>query len=165
MQNFLTHILSGYSLSILWNHRIYEIRCKRKKLHFWSIGLWRFNAWHWNTGTKTACTQWSACIAPLNKSATFFQAPYSKKLMFWYENNDKFHKMTTQSVRKKILHALPFKWTILIKYFMSYIKKCQTGTYFFGWVYILYCAIIEPLLWKIVFGKKVVGGPARRRPP
>ena len=33
MQNFLTHILSGYWLSILpivlWNHRIYEIRCNR----------------------------------------------------------------------------------------------------------------------------------------
>ena len=43
--------------------------------------------------------------------------------------------ITTQNVRKKILHALHFKWTILIKYFLSYIKKCQMGTYFFSWVY------------------------------
>ena len=45
--------------------------------------------------------------------------------------------MTTQNVRQKILHALNFKQTSLIKYFLSYIKKCQTGTYFFGWVYFI----------------------------
>ena len=28
--------------------------------------------------------------------------------------------MTTQNVRKKIMDALHFKWTILIKYFWSY---------------------------------------------
>ena len=39
--------------------------------------------------------------------------------------------MTTQNVRKKIPHALHFKLTLLINYFTSYIKKCQTGTYIF----------------------------------
>ena len=61
--------------------------------------------------------------------------------------------MTTQNVRKKILHALHFEWTILIKYFTSYIKKCQTGTYFFGWVYLwmgLYSNCVE-LKKKFVF--------------
>ena len=43
--------------------------------------------------------------------------------------------ITTQYVCKKILHVLHFKWIISIKYFLSYVKKCQTGTYFFGWVY------------------------------
>ena len=38
--------------------------------------------------------------------------------------------MTTQNVGKKILHALHFKWTLFIKYFSSYIKKCQMGTYY-----------------------------------
>ena len=75
MQNFLTHSLSGQSLS--WYSPVYSeiTECMksgaRKKMHFLSIGLWRFNAWHWNTGTKTACTQWSA------------QTPCSIKLMFW----------------------------------------------------------------------------------
>ena len=35
------------------------------------------------------------------------------------------HWITTQNVRKKILHALHFKWTIFITYFSRYIKKCQ----------------------------------------
>ena len=49
--------------------------------------------------------------------------------------------ITTQNVRNKIMHALHFKWTILIKYFSSYIKKCQTGTNFFGWVYL--CVLLQ----------------------
>ena len=73
-------------------------------------------------------------VAPLNKSATFIQAPCSTKLIFDYENNNTFHRMTTRNVRKEIPHALHFKWTILIKYSSSYIKKCQTGTYYVGWV-------------------------------
>ena len=44
--------------------------------------------------------------------------------------------ISTQNVCKKMLHALHFIRTILITYFSSYIKKCQTGIYFFGWVYI-----------------------------
>ena len=47
----------------------------------------------------------------------------------------------TQNVRKKILHALHFKWKFLIKYFSSYIKKCQTGTYFF-WVEYIMCVCV-----------------------
>ena len=72
-------------------------------------------------------------VTRLNKSATFFQATCSTKLMlFWlWKSYNKLHGMTTQNLRKKITHVLHFKWTILIKYFSSYIKKCQTGTYFF----------------------------------
>ena len=74
-------------------------------------------------------------VAPLNKSATFFSKhPAQQKWCFDYENNDKLQRMTTQNVRKKIPHALHFKLTILIEYFTSYINKCQTGTYIFGWV-------------------------------
>ena len=39
--------------------------------------------------------------------------------------------ITSQNVRKKILHVLHFKRIISMKYFSSYIKKCQAGTYFF----------------------------------
>ena len=39
---------------------------------------------------------------------------------------------TTQNMRKKIMHALRLKWTISIKYFMSCITKCKTGTNFGG---------------------------------
>ena len=56
---------------------------------------------------------------------------------------------TTQNVRKKLLHALQFKWTILIKYLSRYIRKCQTGTYSVGWVYI-WEAIIRKLPMKII---------------
>ena len=42
--------------------------------------------------------------------------------------------MTTQIVRNKIKFMLIFEWTRLMKYFLSYIKKCLTGTYFLGWV-------------------------------
>ena len=69
------------------------------------------------------------------KCHLFSKHPAQQNWCFDYENNDKLHKMTTQNMRKKILYELHLKWTILIKYFSSYIKKCQTGTYFFGWVY------------------------------
>ena len=85
---------------------------------------------------KTACAQCERLVAPLNKSATFFPTTLINKTdVFIIKNNDKLHKMTTQNVRKKISHALHFKWTILIKYFTSYIKKCQDGNLLFGWVY------------------------------
>ena len=64
-------------------------------------------------------------VAPLNKSATFSKHPAQQNWCFDYENNDKLHRMNTQNVRKKILHALHFKWTILIKYFSSYIKSVR----------------------------------------
>ena len=99
-----------------------------KSCTFFSIGLWRFNAWHWNTGAKTACTQWSACWT---KVPLFSKHPAQQNWCFDYENNDKLHRMTTQNVRKKIPHAVHLKLTILIKYITSYIKKCETGTYFF----------------------------------
>ena len=127
MQNFLTHIFSGYSLSILTivlrNHGIYEIRCKNKKLHFLSIRLWRFNnnAWHGIPAQNSMHTM-ERMVASLNKSAIFSKHPAQQNWCFDYENNDKYHRMTTQNVRKKIPHALHFKWTILIKYFTSYIK-------------------------------------------
>ena len=69
--------------------------------------------------------------APLNKRATFFSKhPAQQNWCSDDKNKNKLHRMTTQNVRKKISHALHFKWTILIEYFTSYIKKCQTGTYF-----------------------------------
>ena len=66
----------------------------------------------------------------------FSKHPAQQNWCFDYENNNILHRMTTQTLRKKILHALHVKWNFLIKYFPSYIKKCQTGTYYFGWVYI-----------------------------
>ena len=79
--------------------------------------------------------------SPIEQKCHFFLSTLLNKTENWcfdYENNDTLHRMSTQNVRKKIPHTLHFKWTILIKYFTSYIKKCQTGTNFFGWVYIIY---------------------------
>ena len=74
--------------------------------------------------------------SPIEQKCHFFSKhPAQQNWCFDYENIDKLHKITTQNVRKKILHVSHLKWTILIKYFRSYIKKCRTGTYFFGWVY------------------------------
>ena len=106
-----------------------------KKWHFCSMGLQGaplcaccfcryFNVMHWSA------------IGLLTNSATFFLAPNFINFVISPYNDDYGQWMTTQNVRKKILHALHFKYTIFIKYCSSYIKKCQTGTYFFGWVYI-----------------------------
>ena len=113
----------------LWN------QVQEKKLHFLSIGLWPFNAWHWNTSTETVCTQWSALSPHWTKVPLVSKHPAQQNCCVGYKNNNKLQRVTIQNVRKKILHVLHFKWTILIKYFSSYIKKCQTGTYFYGWVY------------------------------
>ena len=86
---------------------------------------WYFNAMHWSA------------IGLLTKSATFFLAPNFINSVISQYNGKYGQWITTQNVCKKILHALHFKWTILIKYFSRYIRKCQTGTYFFGWVYIV----------------------------
>ena len=40
--------------------------------------------------------------------------------------------MTTQIVRNQIFFMLIFELTNQMKYFLSYIKTCQMGTYFFG---------------------------------
>ena len=125
MQNFLTHILSGYSLSILttvlWNHGIYEIRCKRPMALQCTTLKYRHN---------NSVHTMERLVALLNKSVTFSKHPAQQNWCFDYENNNKLHKMTIQNVRKKISHVLHFNWTILIKYFSSCIKKCQTRTYF-----------------------------------
>ena len=72
------------------------------------------------------------------KSATFFLAPdFINSVISHYSGEYCQLWITTQNVRKKSMHALHIKWTIWIKYFSSYIKKCQTGTYFFGWVYLV----------------------------
>ena len=73
---------------------------------------------------------------PFDKKYNFFLKPDFINSMISQYNSKYGQWITTQNVRKKILHALHFKWTILIKYFSRYIKQCQTGTYFFGWVYI-----------------------------
>ena len=50
-------------------------------------------------------------VTPLNKSATFFQAPCSIKLMCDYENNDKLQSVTTEIVHDKMFFMLIFEWT------------------------------------------------------
>ena len=74
------------------------------------------------------------------------QHPAQQNWCFDYEYNAKLHRMTTQTVRKKISNALHFKLTLLINDFTSYIKKCQTGTYFFGWVYIQVTCMLHSYL-------------------
>ena len=74
-------------------------------------------------------------VGLLTKSEPFFLAPDFINSVISQYNGEYGQWMTTQNLRKKILHALHFKYTILIKYFSGYIKKCQMGTYFFGWVY------------------------------
>ena len=107
-----------------------------KKWHFCSMGLsgtplcaccfcvLYFNVMHWSA------------IGLLTKNATFFSWPYFiNSVISQYSGKYYGQWITTQNKRKKILHAFNFKLTIWIKYFLSYITKCQTGTYFFGCVY------------------------------
>ena len=51
-------------------------------------------------------------------------------------------------MHNKIFFKLIFEWTNYMKYFLSYIKKCQTGTYFF-WLSVL-LADNDPILLIIV---------------
>ena len=55
-----------------------------------------------------------------NEAPTFSKHPAQQNWCFDYENNNKLQRMITQTVRKKILHALHFKLKKLIKYFSSY---------------------------------------------
>ena len=71
-------------------------------------------------------------VAPLKKSATFFPSTLFNKtdvliMIIMLTCKEWF-------VHNKILLMLSFEWTNQ----MSYIKKCQTRTYFFGWVYVLW---------------------------
>ena len=50
----------------------------------------------------------------------FSKHPAQQNWCFDYENSNKLQRMTTQNVRKKIVHVLHFKCIILIKYFSSY---------------------------------------------
>ena len=71
---------------------------------------------------------------PIDKKCNFFLAPEFINSVISQYSGDYRQWITTQNVHKKILHALHLKWTILNKYFSSYM--CQTGsTTFFGWVY------------------------------
>ena len=113
MQNFLTRILSGYSLSILTtvlrNHGIYETGCKKKVALFVKrpMALQCMTLKYRHTNSMHTMER---LVAPLNKSATFFSKhPAQQNLCFDCENNDKLHRMPSQNVRKKISHALHFK--------------------------------------------------------
>ena len=141
MPNFLTHILSGHFLQLIvifYNHNI----C------FVEQGAWKKVALLFNgasTRRSIVCMlflcrcfnvrHWSA-IGLLTKSAFFFLGPAFINSVFSQYKGVYVQWITTQNVRKKIRHAMHSKWKILIKYFSSYIKKYQTDTYFFGWVYI-----------------------------
>ena len=92
---------------------------------------------------------WSA-IGLLTKSATFSCTWFHINSVIPQCNGEYGQWMTTQNVRKKILHALHFKQIMLIKYFSSYIKKCQTGTYF-----LIECTSVD----------KGGGGAGGQRPP
>ena len=140
MLNFLTHILSGHSVQfviifiIKTSLLLSRVLGKKVALLFnaatrRSIVCMLFLCRYFNV------MHWSA-IGLLTKSAFFLLASeFINSVISQYSGGYR-QWITTQNLRKKILHALHFKWTILIKYFSSYIKKCQTGTYFFGWVYI-----------------------------
>ena len=85
MQNILTRILSGYSLSILTtvlgNQGIYKIWCKKKGCTFCQQAYG--DSMHdIEIPAQNSMHTMERLVAPLNKSATFFQAPCSTKLMF-----------------------------------------------------------------------------------
>ena len=125
MQNFLTHILNGHSLQFLIifiiKTSVLLSRVLRKIVALLFNGATRrfivcvlflfryFNVRHWS-------------------AIGLFLAPDFINSVISHYNGEYGQWITTQNVRKKILHALHFKWTILIKYFSSYIKNCQTGT-------------------------------------
>ena len=138
---FLTHILRGHSLqfvifiiktsvllsrvlgkkvALLFNGAMQALHCVH---NFVFVSARYFNVMHWSA------------IGLLTKSATFFSCTwfhkfcdFTVKWWVWTVNN-------TQNVHKKILHALLLNEQVWLN-FLSYIKQCQTGTYFFGWVYL-----------------------------
>ena len=67
--------------------------------------------------------RWSAICKSIDKKYNFFLAPEFINSMISLYSDEYGQWITTQNVRKKILHALHFKWTILIKHFSSYISK------------------------------------------
>ena len=92
IQNYLTHSLSGYSLSILRNHGIYEIRFQKKFCQCMTLKYRHKNSTHTHTHTHTHTVE--SLVAPLNKSATFFKH-HAQQNCFDYKNNNKLHRMTT----------------------------------------------------------------------
>ena len=136
MHNFLTQILSGHSLQLLI---IFIIKTSIllsmvpvKKWHFCSIGYQALHCVHAVFVPIFQCHALNRHIGLLTKSTTFcFALDLINSVISQY-SGEYGQWITTQNVRKKILHTLHFKLTILIQYFSSYIKKCQTGTYFFG---------------------------------
>ena len=120
----------------------FAIHCyfHNQNMSFAEQGAWKKVALLFNEATRrfTVCIlflyrYWNAIVL-LTKSATFFLQHDFINSVFPQYRGEYEQWMTTQNLRKKILHAMHFKWTT--KYFSSYIKKYQTGTYFFGWVYL-----------------------------
>ena len=137
MQNFLTHILRGHSLQFV---AIFIIKTSvllslEKSGTFVQLGYKAFHCVH------TVFVPVFQCHAlkrhrPIDEKWNFFLAPDFINSMISQYNGEYGLSLTTQNVCKKLLHALHFKWKILMKYLSSYIKKCQTGTSFLGWVYV-----------------------------
>ena len=140
MQNFLTHILSGHSVQFIIIFIIKTSVLLSRVLGKTSgtFVQWGYQVLHCVHAVFVPVFQCHALKRhrPIYKKCNFFLAPDFINSVISQYSDEYGQWITTQNMRKKILHALHFKWTILIKYFSSYIKKCQTETYFFGSVYI-----------------------------
>ena len=119
-----------------WNHAIYEIRCKKKKVAVFVNRPIAPQFMALKYQHKTAWTQEAPC-RPIEETRHFF---FPSTL---FNKTDVLIMKITLNCKEwpfklcvKILFMLIFEWINELKYFLIYIKKCQTGTYFFGWVYI-----------------------------
>ena len=104
-----------------------------QNIRFVEHGAWKKVALLFNGATRRSIVcmlilcryfnamQWSA-IGLSTKSAVFFFCIWVHKFRDFTVQRLYRQWITTKNVRKKILHALRLKWTILIIYFSSYIK-------------------------------------------
>ena len=127
MRNFLTHILSGHSMQFI-------IILIINTLILLSSVLWEVTLWEVTHCVHAACVPVFQCHALKRhwKKVQFFLAPDFVNFVISRYCGEYGQWISTRNVRKKIMHALHLKWTIFVKYSSSYIKRCQTGTYFFG---------------------------------
>ena len=156
MQNFLMHILSGRSV------QLNVIFIYNQNINFVEQGAWKKVALLFNGATRRSIVcmlflcryfnvmHWIA-IGLLIKSATFFLALYFINSVISQYSGECGQWITTQNGRKKILHALHFKWTILITYLLKLYQKVSDGNLIFlvsrVYVMCIICACICMAQW------------------
>ena len=130
------HILSGHLPSmltiVLWKHGIMKSGAREKVALFVNrpMALQCIHDIEINVQvcTKRACTQWSALCSPVEQKCYFFPSTLLNKtdvLIMKITINCKEWQLKLCVIKFSLYIMLIFEWTN----YMSYIKKCQTGTY------------------------------------